>query len=117
MIVHLGDERAQPLAEREERLKPLELLGGRGREVDRIPDHAVFQEISERRGGFHADQFLTLSRRSGNVRCGHHLGKHLEPVVDGWLLLKDIQGCPAYVTRLDCVGKSALRPRDRRGRC
>ena len=107
-VAHLRQERAEPLAELEERLQPLEFLGRHRREVDGVADDAVPQEVAQRRHRFHADQLLPLARRRGDVRRGHDLRQHLQPVIDGRLLLEDVERRAADLARFDRVGQRAL---------
>ncbi len=64
--------------------------------------------IDERARRLDADQFLSLSRRRGDVRRGDHLRQLLQAVIDGGLLLIDVERGAADLTGLDGVGERAL---------
>ena len=64
-----------------ERLQALELLRRQGREVHRVADDAVLEEVADGRRRFDADELLPLARRRGDVGRGDHLRKHLQALV------------------------------------
>ena len=87
------------------------------REVDGVADDAVAQEVAQRRRRFHADQLLALARRRGDVRRGDDLRQHLQPVIDGRLLLEHVERGAADVARLRSRRPAPPRRSGRRARC
>ena len=59
-FAHLTNKQSELLGQLDVRLNLLEFLRGNRREVDRVPDHACFQEIAKGSGGFDADKLLAF---------------------------------------------------------
>ena len=82
-VVHLREERSEAFAELDEGPKPDVFLRRHRREVHCVSDDAVLEEVTQRRGGFDADEFLSLACRGGDMRRGDDLWQLLEPLVWG----------------------------------
>ena len=99
---------SQTFAQLEERFEAREFLRRHGREVDRVADDAVAQEVAQRRHRFHANELLSLTRGGGDVRRRDHLRQLLQPVIDGRLFLKHVEGRAADLSGLDGICERRL---------
>ena len=107
-FAHLTNKRSKLPGQFDVRLDLLEFFGGNGRKVDRVADHAGFQEIAKGGGGFDADELLAFPGRRRDMRTGHDLRQLLQRVVRRRLRRVDVQGGAADMPALDRFDQRGL---------
>ena len=104
----LDEQGAEPIGEGHIRTEPNLILGGERREVDRVPDRAVPQEIADAHRGLDADELLCLDGGRGDVRGRDHLRQADQRLIGRRFDGEDVEARAGDMSALDRVGERRL---------